>query len=89
MVNATAVFERRRSPVRLTFETVIGYRSTARPTPLVNPVGPCPGCPCSLSSCVSGGCGHGCCCPNSYSGGASCSVLSPLVGTVIETEVGA
>lgn len=33
-----------------------------RLAPVVFPVGPCPGCPCSLSACTQGGCGHACCC---------------------------
>lgn len=30
--------------------------------PVMDPVGACPGCPCSLSTCTQGGCGHACCC---------------------------
>jgi len=30
---------------------------------LLDPVAQCPGCPCSLSACVSNPCGHACCCP--------------------------
>lgn len=26
----------------------------------------CPGCGCSLSACVGGGCGHGCCCRSGH-----------------------
>lgn len=33
------------------------------PAPVrLDPVAACPGCSCSLNTCVRGGCGHSCCC---------------------------
>lgn len=36
--------------------------AVVRLAPVVSPATPCPGCGCSLSTCVPGGCGHSCCC---------------------------